>query len=69
MVNGVYRMGPEVPGLFEASSNLSLIELGQGRAEWSGLQRSSVESSKRDVAAAFTAPFRLLGATVRNDDG
>lgn len=69
VVNGVYRMSPEVPGLVEASSNLSLIELGQGRAEWSGLQRSSVESSKRDVAAAFAAPFRLLGAEVHNDDG
>jgi dipeptidase D len=69
VVNGVYRMSPEVPGLVEASSNLSLIHLGQGRAEWSGLQRSSVESSKRDIAAAFAAPFRLLGAEVRNDDG
>lgn len=69
VVNGVYRMSPEVPGLVEASSNLSLIDLGKGRAEWSGLQRSSVESSKRDVAAAFAAPFRLLGADVRNDDG
>lgn len=69
VVNGVYRMSPEVPGLVEASSNLSLIALGGGRAEWSGLQRSSVESSKRDVAAAFSAPFHLLGAAVRHDDG
>lgn len=69
VVNGVYRMSPEVPGLVEASSNLSLIDLGRGHAEWSGLQRSSVESSKRDVSAAFAAPFRLLGAEVHNDDG
>ena len=69
VINGVYRMSPEVPGLVEASSNLSLIELGGGRAEWSGLQRSSVESSKKDVVAAFSAPFHLLGAAVRHDDG
>jgi dipeptidase D len=69
VVNGVYRMSPEVPGLVEASSNLSLIDLHNGRAEWSGLQRSSVESSKHDVAAAFAAPFRLIGAEMRNDDG
>jgi dipeptidase D len=69
VVNGVYRMSPEVPGLVEASSNLSLIDLHSGRAEWSGLQRSSVESSKHDVAAAFAAPFRLIGAEMRNDDG
>lgn len=69
VVNGVYRMSPVVPALVEASSNLSLISLGNGRAEWSGLQRSSVESSKTDVAEAFAAPFKLIGANVRHDDG
>jgi len=69
VVNGVYRMSPVVPGLVEASSNLSLIALGEGQAEWSGLQRSSVESSKVDVARAFAAPFKLLGADVRHDAG
>lgn len=62
VVNGVYRMSPVVPGLVEASSNLSLITLGDGHAEWSGLQRSSVESSKWDVARAFAAPFRMMEA-------
>ena len=69
VVNGVYRMSPVVSGLVEASSNLSLISLRDGCAEWSGLQRSSEESSKRDVAAAFAAPFLLIGANVRHDDG
>lgn len=68
VVNGVYRMSPVVPGLVEASSNLSLILLGNGHAEWSGLQRSSVESSKVDVARAFAAPFEMIGAQVRNGD-
>lgn len=66
VVNGVYRMSPVVPGLVEASSNFSTIALGQGKAEWSSLQRSSVESSKQDVAAAFAAPFGLIGAQVRH---
>ncbi len=69
VVNGVYRMSPVVPGLVEASSNLSLISLGQGHAEWSGLQRSSVDSSKEDVARAFAAPFQLIGAEVIQDAG
>jgi len=69
VVNGVYRMSPVVPGLVEASSNLSLISLGEGHAEWSGLQRSSVDSSKVDVAAAFAAPFQLIHAEVRQDAG
>lgn len=68
VVNGVYRMSPEVPGLVEASSNLSLIDLGNGRAQWFGLQRSSVESSKLDVATAFGAPFHLMGAEVWHGD-
>jgi len=66
VVNGVYRMSPVVPGLVEASSNLSTIALADGVAEWTGLQRSSVESSKKDVAAAFAAPFTLIGAEVRH---
>lgn len=68
VVNGVYRMSPVVPGLVEASSNFSTIELGSGKAEWSSLQRSSVESSKADVARAFRAPFELMGANVRSGD-
>jgi dipeptidase D len=69
VVNGVYRMSPVVPGLVEASSNLSLISLGNGHAEWSGLQRSSVDSSKADVARTFAAPFEMIGAKVVHDAG
>lgn len=75
VVNGVYRMSPVVPGLVEASSNLSLISLDNGHAEWSGLQRSSVESSKADVARAFAAPFQMMdmdemhAPEVRHDAG
>lgn len=68
LVNGVYRMSPVVPGLVEASSNFSTIKLGNGKAEWSSLQRSSVESSKMDVARAFRAPFELIGAEVKSGD-
>lgn len=68
VVNGVYRMSPVVPGLVEASSNFSTIELGGGKAEWGSLQRSSVESSKTDVARAFRAPFELIGAEVHSGD-
>ena len=68
VVNGVYRMSPVVPGLVEASSNFSTIALDGGKAEWSSLQRSSVESSKLDVARAFRSPFELIGAHVRSGD-
>ena len=62
--NGVFRMSPEIPGLVEASTNLAKISLGGGHLKIGSLQRSSVESSKLDVAAAFRAPFDLLGAAV-----
>ena len=62
--NGVYRMSPEIPGLVEASTNLAKITLGGSVLKIGSLQRSSVESSKADVAAAFRAPFDLLGAKV-----
>ncbi|MFN0214691.1 MAG: beta-Ala-His dipeptidase, partial [Saprospiraceae bacterium] len=62
--NGVYRMSPEIPGLVEASTNLAKIVLGDGHLRIGSLQRSSVESSKADVAAAFRAPFDLIGAKV-----
>ncbi len=63
--NGVYRMSPEIPGLVEASTNLAKITLADGKLTIGSLQRSSVESSKADVAAAFRAPFDLIGAKVQ----
>lgn len=67
--NGVFRMSPDVPGLVEASSNLARVELRDGRLSIGTLQRSSVESSKADVAAAFRAPFDLLGAKISTANG
>lgn len=68
LVNGVYRMSPVVPGLVEASSNFSTIDLARGKAVISSLQRSSVESSKLDVARSFRAPFELIGAQAYSGD-
>jgi dipeptidase D len=67
--NGVFRMSPEVPELVEASSNLAIVRLGNGALHVGSLQRSSVESSKADVAAAFRAPFDLIGAKITNANG
>ena len=66
--NGVFRMSPDIPGLVETSTNLAKITLGDGLLEIGSLQRSSVESGKADVAAAFRAPFDLLGAEVQTDN-
>jgi dipeptidase D len=63
--NGVFRMSPEIPSLVEASTNLAKITLGDGKLTIGSLQRSSVESSKADVAAAFRSPFDMIGAKVQ----
>lgn len=62
--NGVYRMSPEIEGLVEASSSLARVILKNGLFETQSLQRSSVESSKRDVANTVAAPFHAIGAEV-----
>jgi dipeptidase D len=67
--NGVWRMSPDVAGLVEASSNLAIVRLGAGTLHVGSLQRSSVDSSKEDVAAAFRAPFDLIGAKITNANG
>lgn len=57
--NGVYRMSPEVEGLVEASNNIARLELKDGRLEILCLTRSSVESTKKEVADVLEASFRL----------
>ena len=67
--NGVFRMSPDVAGLVETSSNLARVEVRDGRFFCGTLQRSSIESGKADVAAAFRAPFDLIGAKIETANG
>ncbi len=62
--NGVYRMSPSIPGLVETSSSLAIIEIGKGVFTSQSLQRSSVESSKGDIANVIRAGFEVIGAEV-----
>lgn len=62
--NGVYRMSPDIEGLVEASSSLARVVLNDGLFETQSLQRSSVESTKKDVANTVAAPFYSLNADV-----
>jgi len=64
--NGVYRMSPDVPGLVETSSNLARVLVEDGKIEVLTLQRSSVESSKQDIANAMRTAFELAGALVEH---
>lgn len=62
--NGVYRMSPQIDGLVEASNNIANVTIKDGKAEIKCLTRSSVESSKDDLAASLRAAFELAGFDV-----
>ena len=62
--NGVYRMSPDVADLVEASNNVARVELKHGELKILNLSRSSVDSSKNDVAEQLRATFELAGLNV-----
>ncbi len=62
--NGVYRMSPDIEGLVEASNNIARVEAKEGRIQVLCLTRSSVESSKEDLANALQSVFELGGFQV-----
>mgnify|MGYP002631247900 FL=1 len=62
--NGVYRMSPEIAGLVETSSSLARIIVKDGKFITQSLQRSSVESTKDDVANTIRASFENMGCAV-----
>ncbi len=62
--NGVYRMSPDFDDLVEASNNIAKVEVGGGQLVVKCLTRSSVESSKLDVANGLRSAFELMGCEV-----
>lgn len=62
--NGVFRMSPDMEGLVETSSSLARVILKDGKFITQSLQRSSVESTKADVANAVRAAFEMMGCAV-----
>jgi len=68
--HGVKAMSPDMPGLVETSTNLASVKMKDGnKIEITTSQRSSVESSKYDVANQVEALFTLAGAVVSHGDG
>jgi len=62
--NGVFRMSPDIADLVEASNNLAKVDIKNGEAKILCLTRSSVESSKLDVAQSLKSVFELAGFEV-----
>ncbi len=63
-VNGVYRMSADIPDLVETSNNIARVIVKDGTIYIGCLTRSSVESSKLDLANTLRATFELTGCEV-----
>ncbi|WP_140938397.1 aminoacyl-histidine dipeptidase [Sphingobacterium lumbrici] len=62
--NGVYKMSSDFVDLVETSNNIAKVDVNNGNITIKCLTRSSVESSKYDLANALKAAFELMGAEV-----
>tara|TARA_R110000850_G_scaffold277086_1_gene422410 strand:- start:143463 stop:144923 length:1461 start_codon:yes stop_codon:yes gene_type:complete len=63
--NGVFRMSPAIDDLVETSNNIARVLVSEGDIHIGCLTRSSVESSKMDLANALRATFELMGCDVK----
>ena len=64
--NGVFKMSQTIEGLVETSSSLARVILNDGEFITQSLQRSSVESSKSDIARTIGSAFLNISANVEH---
>lgn len=62
--NGVYRMSADIKDLVETSNNVARVIVKNGEITIACLTRSSVETSKFDLAHALKSAFELAGCNV-----
>jgi dipeptidase D len=67
--HGVIAMSREIPGFVETSTNLASVRMNDGKAVITTSQRSSVESSKKDVADMVACVFYLIDSEVEQSQG
>ena len=58
--DGVLRMAPSMPDVVETSSNLAIVEIGEGKAAIKILARSSHEGYKAYIATMFESCFSMF---------
>jgi dipeptidase D len=64
--NGVYKMSQSIDGLVETSSSLARVIVNEGKFLTQSLQRSSVDSSKFDIANSVGSSLKSIGAKVEH---
>ena len=62
--NGVYTMTADIKDLVETSNNIARVIVKEGEITIQNLTRSSVESSKFDLANALRSAYELFGCEV-----
>ncbi|MEH6408598.1 MAG: aminoacyl-histidine dipeptidase, partial [Leeuwenhoekiella sp.] len=62
--NGVFRMSPDIENLVETSNNVARVTVENGKMEILCLTRSSVESTRTDLAHTLRSVFELIGCEV-----
>jgi dipeptidase D len=62
--NGVYRMSADMEDLVETSNNIARVIVKDGQISIQNLTRSSVETSKMDLANALRSAYELFGCEV-----
>ena len=62
--NGVYRMSADMEDLVETSNNIARVIVKDGHISIQNLTRSSVETSKMDLANALRSAYELFGCEV-----
>ena len=67
--DGVLRYIPSIPGLVETSSNLAIVNVGEGKAEVSILARSSQDTMKQYLCNSLVSCFSMAGMKVTLEGG
>ena len=67
--HGVIAMTADMPGLVETSTNLASVKTEDDKIIIQTSQRSSVASSKDDIAQMVASVFKLAGAEVKHGEG
>lgn len=62
--NGVLRYIPSIPEIVETSSNLAIVNIGDGKASVKILARSASESQKDYIASVLESAFCMAGMKV-----
>ena len=67
--NGVMRMLPTIPDTVETSSNLAFINIGEGKASFQILARSSSDCMKQCLTTSLECCFSMAGMKVEMTGG